>query len=381
MLYLSGSRKRGKGLPLLKTFSSAILALTVSVAVSAQPQITEPRTNFDSTNKVFRLDGGGVSYIFGVNPKGELQQIYWGGRLAATDSFPQAAPWPDWASFDTSYTTTPQEYASWGAGLFVEPALKISLADGDRDLVLHYQSYSEAPDGFDVVLKDIHYEIYVTLHYAIDKESGILARSAIIENREPKAVTVEQAAAASWSLPAGHYTLNYLTGRWAGEWNLTQEKLQPGERVIEKPPRLDRPPGESMVCNSERRGQRGAGRGLVRRAGLERFLAHHHRAGPVGNRARHRRLQSLRLRLRTALWRAAGDTDLLRRLCGARAGRGIAAAASLRVGAHSAANRGHGQPAAAQAEAGDLQLVGGNRIQCQRGRTDGAGGEGRGAGH
>jgi alpha-galactosidase len=220
-------------LPLLKTFSSAILALTVSVAVSAQPQITEPRTNFDSTNKVFRLDGGGVSYIFGVNPKGELQQIYWGGRLAATDSFPQAAPWPDWASFDTSYTTTPQEYASWGAGLFVEPALKISLADGDRDLVLHYQSYSEAPDGFDVVLKDIHYEIYVTLHYAIDKESGILARSAIIENREPKAVTVEQAAAASWSLPAGHYTLNYLTGRWAGEWNLTQEKLQPGERVIE----------------------------------------------------------------------------------------------------------------------------------------------------
>jgi len=120
-----------------------------------------------------------------------------------------------------------------GAGLFVEPALKISLADGDRDLVLHYQSYSEAPDGFDVVLKDIHYEIYVTLHYAIDKESGILARSAIIENREPKAVTVEQAAAASWSLPAGHYTLNYLTGRWAGEWNLTQEKLQPGERVIE----------------------------------------------------------------------------------------------------------------------------------------------------
>jgi len=72
-------------LPLLKTFSSAILALTVSVAVSAQPQITDSRTNFDSTNKVFRLDGGGVSYIFGVNPKGELQQIYWGGRLAATD--------------------------------------------------------------------------------------------------------------------------------------------------------------------------------------------------------------------------------------------------------------------------------------------------------
>jgi alpha-galactosidase len=46
-------------------------------------------------------------------------------------------------------------------------------------------------------------------------------------------VTVEQAAAAAWALPPAQYTLNYLTGRWAGEWTLTQEQLQPGERVIE----------------------------------------------------------------------------------------------------------------------------------------------------
>ena len=276
--------------------------------------MTGSRSSFDSINKVFRLDGGGVSYIFGVNPKGELQQIYWGGRLAATDSIPQAAPRPDWASFDTSYTTTPQEYAGWGAGLFVEPALKISLADGVRDLVLHYESYSETPNSFDVVLKDIHYEIYVTLHYAIDKESGILARSAIIENREPQAVTVEQAAAAAWSLPAGHYTLNYLTGRWAGEWNLTQEKLQPGERVIESRRGSTGHQANPWFAIQSGETKRGAWRGMVRRAGLERFLAHHHRAGRVGDGARHWRLQSLRLRLRIALRRAAGDAGLLRRL-------------------------------------------------------------------
>ena len=46
-------------------------------------------------------------------------------------------------------------------------------------------------------------------------------------------MTVEQAAAAAWALPAGAYTLNYLTGRWAGEWNLTQEAVHPGARVIE----------------------------------------------------------------------------------------------------------------------------------------------------
>ena len=189
--------------------------------------------SFDAGAKVFRLDGGGVSYVFGVNPRGELQQLYWGGRLGATDAFSGARPLADWASFDSSYTTTPQEYAGWGSGLFVEPALKVSFADGNRELVLHYVSHTEAPNRFDVVLKDISRKIFVTLHYAMDPESGILSRSATIENKEAEPVTVEQAAAAAWALPQGHYTLNYLTGRWAGEWTLNQETVHPGARVIE----------------------------------------------------------------------------------------------------------------------------------------------------
>jgi alpha-galactosidase len=213
----------------MKTFSAALALLFASLLACAQPSTT----SFDAANKVFRLDGGGVSYVFGVNSRGELQQLYWGGRLAATDTFPQAAPMPDWASFDSSYSTTPQEFAGWGAGLFVEPALKVSFADGNRDLVLHYKSHTELPHGFDVELKDIGRPIFVILHYAIDPESGILSRSATIENRGAQPVTLEQAAAAAWALPPAHYTLNYLTGRWAGEWNLTQEALHPGERVLE----------------------------------------------------------------------------------------------------------------------------------------------------
>ena len=214
---------------MLKTFSCAALLIACSFAVSAQPALS----SFDSKARVFRLDGGNTSYVFGVNKNGELQQLYWGGRLGATDSFPKAQPMPSWASFDASFSNTPQEYAGWGAGLFVEPALKVTFADGNRDLVLHYDSYAETQNGFDVVLKDIHRKISVTLHYAIDPESGILARSATIENGETEPVTVEQAAAAAWELPPAHYTLNYLTGRWAGEWTLNQEAVHPGARVIE----------------------------------------------------------------------------------------------------------------------------------------------------
>lgn len=218
----------GKKPSMLKTFSCAAALFAASVIALAQPAAT-----FDSAAKVFRLDGGNVSYVFGVNSRGELQQLYWGGRLGAKDAFPQATPMPEWASFDSSYTTTPQEYAAWGAGLFVEPALKITFADGNRDLVLHYESHTVTANGVDVVLKDIKRPVYVTLHYSMDPESGILIRSATIENREDKPVTIEQAAAAAWALPPSHYTLNYLTGRWAGEWTLTQEALHPGARMIE----------------------------------------------------------------------------------------------------------------------------------------------------
>ncbi|HUN85835.1 MAG TPA: alpha-galactosidase [Terracidiphilus sp.] len=213
---------------MLKTFSCAVAMMAVSLI-----GVAEPAVSFDSATKVFRMDGGNVTYVFGVNSRGELQQLYWGGRLAETDRFPSAVPKPEWASFDSSYTNTPQEYVGWGAGLFVEPALKVTFADGNRDLVLHYVSHTETADGLEVVLKDIKREVYVKLHYAMDPASGILARSATIENKEAQPVTIEQAAAAAWALPAAHYTLNYLTGRWAGEWTLNQEELRPGERVIE----------------------------------------------------------------------------------------------------------------------------------------------------
>jgi len=203
---------------------AALLVLMLFAAGSARAQ----------TRQVFRLDGGNSTYAFGVNERGDLQTLYWGGRLGPDDKIPAAHSYMEWASFDSSYTTTPQEYAGWGAGLFTEPALKVSFADGNRDLVLHFvQATPNGAQSLEVVLKDISREVYVTLKYSIDADSGILSRSANIENREKQPIVVEQAAAAQWTLPPDRYMLSYLTGRWAGEWTLNQEPIHPGARVIE----------------------------------------------------------------------------------------------------------------------------------------------------
>jgi len=50
------------------------------------------------TTQVFRLDGGDSTYAFGVNERGELQPLYWGGRVGPQDNIPPAHSLPEWAS-------------------------------------------------------------------------------------------------------------------------------------------------------------------------------------------------------------------------------------------------------------------------------------------
>jgi alpha-galactosidase len=190
--------------------------------------------HFDESSKVFRIDAGGVTYAFGINNVDEPQPIYWGGQVSGEDKFPATRTKPEAASFDSSTTTTPNEYAGWGGGLFVEPALKVSYSDGNRDLVLHYVSHTIKGNELIITLKDIERDLFVELHYIIDHETGIVGRSAVILNKTQTPVTIEEAAAATWNLPRGtDYSLRYLTGRWAGEWNLQKQAIRPGETVLE----------------------------------------------------------------------------------------------------------------------------------------------------
>jgi len=190
--------------------------------------------HFDQASRVFRIDAGGVTYAFGVNNVNELQPLYWGRQISSNDRFPSVHAEPELASFDSSTTTTPNEYAGWGGGLYPEPALKVSYPDGNRDLVLHYVSHTIEGDQLTITLKDIERDLFVELHYTVDHETGIVGRSATILNKTQTPVTIEDAAAATWNLPRGtDYSLRYLAGRWGAEWQLQQQAIRPGETVLE----------------------------------------------------------------------------------------------------------------------------------------------------
>ncbi len=211
-----------------------LLGVTLLSACGRWGVAQSPAVHYDEARRTFRMDAAGTTYVLGINQQKQLQALYWGKRLGSRDQFPAAVQSPPAAAFDQPITTTPQEFVGWGGGLYVEPDLKITFPDGNRDLALQYLSHTIQGQLLRIVLKDVSREVYVTLEYTMDAETGILRRAAEIQNRTNASFTIEQVSAATWNLPRGtDYRLRYLTGRWAAEWTVQERAVQPGKTVLE----------------------------------------------------------------------------------------------------------------------------------------------------
>ena len=179
------------------------------------------------------LTTGESTYVVGVDEKNMLQSLYWGPALPADAALPKAQSHRERASFDSPVNTTPLEYPAWGQGLQLEPALKVDSPNGDRTLVLVYDSAKVEANHLEIILKDTAQPIRVHLHYQTFAE-GVLARWSMVENAGKQPVRVEQAASATWNLPAAtEYQLSWLTGQWGAEYQLHTAPLGNGSQVLE----------------------------------------------------------------------------------------------------------------------------------------------------
>jgi alpha-galactosidase len=203
------------------------LILLAALAASAQV-VPQP------DRKLWYLNTANSTYVLGVNERNELQTLYWGGRLFGDADFGPAHSAPERSSFDPSQSTTREEYPGWGGARFNEPSVKITRADGDRDLVLVYQSSKAGADSLEIELRDIKDDIFVTLHYQVFPALGIVEKHSTIRNGTSQKLTVESAQSGAWSVPPGDgYRLTYVAGRWAAEDQLQREPIHQGMKILE----------------------------------------------------------------------------------------------------------------------------------------------------
>ncbi|RRA50047.1 alpha-galactosidase [Acidipila sp. EB88] len=209
---------------------SCVVSLTCFVPC---PLLAQSAVRAQADRQQWYLNAGKMTYVVGVNEQGILQTLYWGPLLRDGAVVPVARSLPERASQYPPAATTPQEYPAYGAGIFPETALKVNSLNGDRTLVLHYESARVDGAKLEIVLKDTAQPLRVHLYYQAYAE-GVLARWSRIENIGKGSFGIENAASATWNLPAGTgYSHRWLTGMWGGEFQLNEEPLKTGKSVQE----------------------------------------------------------------------------------------------------------------------------------------------------
>jgi alpha-galactosidase len=215
-------------------------AITLAAALFAAPSARSQSIEYRPDAKLWIIQAGDFTYAMGVDERNWLQSLYWGPRIDRAEDIPAAHSLPERAAFDLPSTTTPQEYAAWGAGLYTEPDLKATFANGNRDVVLEYVDQHQTHDAnsqtLDITMRDIKLPLVVHLFYRVYTGQSVLERWSTIENQTKEDVVLEDAASATWSLPNlenRNYRAHWLTGRWAGEWQLQSASLDVGSQVIE----------------------------------------------------------------------------------------------------------------------------------------------------
>src|SRR5260370_14105602 len=116
--------------------------------------------------KLWLLESDHTSYVLGLNELNEIQHIYFGKKLLRDADLPAAHPAAGYA-FESREGMTTEEYPGWGGMRYYEPCLKVTTDNGTRDLVLKYVSHEVRGETLEIRLKDIRYDLFVTLAYQV----------------------------------------------------------------------------------------------------------------------------------------------------------------------------------------------------------------------
>jgi alpha-galactosidase len=199
-----------------------------------------------------------TGYAFGLNQAGLLVHRYWGRRLNELADYPNPVnprlvsahdPGADApqaytleiidptavSGFNSPAQITPEEFPGYEDLKYTEPCLKVTFADGVRDVVLRFAAAElRGDDQLDITLRDAVYPFELTLHYRVHAGYDLIERWVTAHNAGDTPIAIERIWSAQWHLPPGEgYRLSHLTGRHMAEMQLRREPLTQGLKVLE----------------------------------------------------------------------------------------------------------------------------------------------------
>ena len=210
------------------------------------------------TTGQYHLYNNFISYVLGVSPTGELENLYYGKRIHDKEDMsyvevrtglPNVAVDADTESY--SMELNRQEYPSFGTTDFGTQAYEIELPNGSRVSSFVYKSHKifngkKALNGLpatyaddneamtlEVYLEDKVAEMKLMLSYTIFDKYPVITRHALFTNVGENDIKVTRALSCCLDLPDQDYEWMQFSGAWARERIPEVKKLSTGMVSIE----------------------------------------------------------------------------------------------------------------------------------------------------
>jgi alpha-galactosidase len=173
--------------------------------------------------------------LLGVDRDSTLKQLYYGKQLAETDASSAAAQ----PTADALFTGGSPAYPSYGDnGENAAVALRVTHSDGNLTTRLRYLGYTVTrPDDNTILtairLRDSDYPFDITLFYKAYTKEDVIEEWQEISHREKGNVVLFDIASAGLAVHSPDCYLTYYYGNFANEFNMLEEQLQPGEKIID----------------------------------------------------------------------------------------------------------------------------------------------------
>lgn len=181
---------------------------------------------------IYILETARTHYVLGVDENGFSRHLHWGKKCAPGDY--EIPPAEDENSNHSACDAMQQEYTVFGGTMYRPSALKVTFADGCRELELDFFGASYTDDTLVLTFRDRFYPLEAALHYTVYEADDVIGRFVTLKNTGSQPVAVQAAASAEFTLPAREpYRFCNTNGAWGGENRRTDTQLDGGELVFE----------------------------------------------------------------------------------------------------------------------------------------------------
>jgi alpha-galactosidase len=167
-----------------------------------------------------------MTMVLDVNNGRQPRYVYFGSKLSANDL--NHLQHPTNGRMDV--------YPAHGLNLPAEDALAMKHIDGNMSSALVATGVEKSEEAHATITtihtKDAVYPINVDIKYRAYKDVDMIETWTEITNNEKGTVTLTMFASACLPIRRGEVWISHLHGSWANEGRVTEERLEPGQKII-----------------------------------------------------------------------------------------------------------------------------------------------------